>query len=272
VCSLCAARTCMLRECLSILSIICRRISDCRPVASARLPCQVHLHQGPTISAGSKTRGLTAISTVSYARQCGGPYLWQRQEQVLWFAARTRQCLWPTGSETFGRESEAHNHSCHGDFGAMFRSGRNSGRCLFLFCPAASVRYLPAWCNRGSLVGVTSLFGGRGGIGNTIIGLPMLGLVNNSLDHTQTDRFQKILIYGLILLAALVINGYVRKLRNKCCQRTLARTFMEPAGPHSPCGQGGPSTSMRNGTDAGLAPRQDTRLWDWPDCCCLCAA
>ncbi len=64
------------------------------------------------------------------------------------------------------------------------------------------------------VVGGTSLFGGRGGIGNTIIGLLVLGVVNNGLDHIQMDSFQKILIRGLILLAALVINVYAQSLRD----------------------------------------------------------
>ena len=50
------------------------------------------------------------------------------------------------------------------------------------------------------VVGGTSLFGGRGGIGNTIIGLLVLGVLNNGLDHIQIDSFLKILIRGLILL------------------------------------------------------------------------
>jgi ribose transport system permease protein len=65
------------------------------------------------------------------------------------------------------------------------------------------------------VVGGTSLFGGRGGIGNTIIGLLVLGVVNNGLDHIQMDSFQKILIRGLILLAALVINVYAQSLRER---------------------------------------------------------
>ena len=58
------------------------------------------------------------------------------------------------------------------------------------------------------VVGGTSLFGGRGGIGNTIVGLFVLGVLNNGLDHVNIDSFLKILIRGLILLAALVINVY----------------------------------------------------------------
>jgi ribose transport system permease protein len=63
------------------------------------------------------------------------------------------------------------------------------------------------------VVGGTSLFGGRGGIGNTIVGLCVLGVLNNGLDHVQIDSFLKILIRGLILLTALVINVYAQRLR-----------------------------------------------------------
>jgi ribose transport system permease protein len=63
------------------------------------------------------------------------------------------------------------------------------------------------------VVGGTSLFGGRGGIGNTIVGLFVLGVLNNGLDYVQVDSFLKILIRGLILLVALVINIYAERLR-----------------------------------------------------------
>ena len=65
------------------------------------------------------------------------------------------------------------------------------------------------------VVGGTSLFGGRGGIGNTIVGLFVLGVLNNGLDHVNIDSFLKILIRGLILLAALVINVYAQQLRER---------------------------------------------------------
>jgi ribose transport system permease protein len=63
------------------------------------------------------------------------------------------------------------------------------------------------------VVGGTSLFGGRGGIPNTIIGLFVLGVLNNGLDHVDIDSFLKILIRGLILLLALVINVYAQRIR-----------------------------------------------------------
>jgi ribose transport system permease protein len=65
------------------------------------------------------------------------------------------------------------------------------------------------------VVGGTSLFGGQGGIGNTIIGLFVLGVLNNGLDHVQIDSFLKILIRGLILLTALIINVYAQRLREE---------------------------------------------------------
>src|SRR4249920_787583 len=64
------------------------------------------------------------------------------------------------------------------------------------------------------VVGGTSLFGGQGGIGNTVIGLLVLGVLNNGLDHINIDSFLKILIRGLILLAALVINVYAQRMRS----------------------------------------------------------
>src|SRR5882724_1818344 len=63
------------------------------------------------------------------------------------------------------------------------------------------------------VVGGTSLFGGRGGIGNTIVGLFVLGVLNNGLDHVQIDPFLKVLIRGIILLVALIINVYAQRLR-----------------------------------------------------------
>ena len=63
------------------------------------------------------------------------------------------------------------------------------------------------------VVGGTSLFGGQGGIPNTIVGLFVLGVLNNGLDHINIDSFLKILIRGAILLAALIINVYAQRLR-----------------------------------------------------------
>ncbi len=67
-----------------------------------------------------------------------------------------------------------------------------------------------------------SLFGGQGGIGNTIVGLFVLGVLNNGLDHVSIDSFLKILIRGLILLAALIVNVYAQRLRTGRAAQTAA--------------------------------------------------
>lgn len=85
---------------------------------------------------------------------------------------------------------------------AYFGSAQQNGFNDFLLTAIAAV-----------VVGGTSLFGGRGGIGNTIIGLLVLGVLNNGLDLIQIDSFLKILIRGVILFAALVINVYAQKLK-----------------------------------------------------------
>jgi hypothetical protein len=58
----------------------------------------------------------------------------------------------------------------------------------------------------------------RGGIGNTIVGLFVLGVLNNGLDHVNIDSFLKILIRGLILPAALIINVYAQRLRERAVE------------------------------------------------------
>ena len=65
------------------------------------------------------------------------------------------------------------------------------------------------------VVGGTSLFGGQGGIGNTIVGLMVLGVLNNGLDHVRIDSFLKILIRGLSLLLALIVNVSAQRMRTR---------------------------------------------------------
>jgi len=64
------------------------------------------------------------------------------------------------------------------------------------------------------VLGGTSLFGGQGGIKNTVIGLLVFGVLSNGLNQIQLDIYIRLLIAGLILLAALLINSYAMKLRS----------------------------------------------------------
>jgi ribose transport system permease protein len=64
------------------------------------------------------------------------------------------------------------------------------------------------------VLGGTSLFGGQGGVKNTVIGLLVFGVLSNGLNQIQLDIYIRLLIAGLILLAALLINNYAMKLRS----------------------------------------------------------
>jgi len=62
------------------------------------------------------------------------------------------------------------------------------------------------------VLGGTSLFGGEGGIPNTIIGLLIFGVLNNGLNMINLDIYLKTVVTGLILLIALIINVYSLKI------------------------------------------------------------
>lgn len=64
------------------------------------------------------------------------------------------------------------------------------------------------------VLGGTSLFGGEGGIKNTIIGLLIFGILSNGLNQLQLDIYVRLAIRGVILLIALIINVYALKLRD----------------------------------------------------------
>ena len=103
----------------------------------------------------------------------------------------------------------------HGDFGRLFGIAGMLGVAHFGSAQQNEFDTYLLDSIAAVVVGGTSLFGGRGGIGNTIVGLFVLGVLNNGLDHVNIDSFLKILIRGLILLAALVINVYAQKLRER---------------------------------------------------------
>ncbi|MCC6696354.1 MAG: ABC transporter permease [Candidatus Hydrogenedentes bacterium] len=68
-------------------------------------------------------------------------------------------------------------------------------------------------CISAVVLGGTSLFGGKGGIANTIIGVLTFGILYNGLNHVQIDIYLKETITGAILLAALVLNVTMAKVR-----------------------------------------------------------
>ena len=65
------------------------------------------------------------------------------------------------------------------------------------------------------VLGGTSLFGGEGGIKNTVIGLLIFGILSNGLNQLQLDIYVRLWVRGVILLIALIINIYALKLRDR---------------------------------------------------------
>lgn len=63
------------------------------------------------------------------------------------------------------------------------------------------------------VLGGTSLFGGGGGIKNTVMGLLIFGVLNNGLNQLQLDIFVRLWLRGVILLVALIVNVYALSLR-----------------------------------------------------------
>ena len=68
-------------------------------------------------------------------------------------------------------------------------------------------------CISAVVLGGTSLFGGKGGIANTLIGVLTFGTLYNGLNHVQIDIYLKESITGAILLAALVLNVTMARVR-----------------------------------------------------------
>jgi len=68
-------------------------------------------------------------------------------------------------------------------------------------------------CISAVVLGGTSLFGGKGGIPNTIVGLLTFGVLYNGLNHVDINIYLKEFISGAILLAALVLNVTMSRIR-----------------------------------------------------------
>ncbi|MCB0110824.1 MAG: ABC transporter permease, partial [Caldilineaceae bacterium] len=68
------------------------------------------------------------------------------------------------------------------------------------------------------VLGGTSLFGGEGGVKNTLVGLLIFGVLSNGLNQLQLDIYVRLWVRGVILLVALIINIYALRLRDRGAQ------------------------------------------------------
>ena len=65
------------------------------------------------------------------------------------------------------------------------------------------------------VIGGTSLFGGVGGIGHTIVGVLIWYVLRNGLDMMDISIYLKTLVIGIILLLALFFNTLLQKQQNR---------------------------------------------------------
>ncbi|MDE6894713.1 MAG: ribose ABC transporter permease, partial [Lachnospiraceae bacterium] len=58
-----------------------------------------------------------------------------------------------------------------------------------------------------TVIGGTSLSGGRGKLGGTILGALLLAMVSNGLDLLNVNSFYQQIVKGLIILGAILIDS-----------------------------------------------------------------
>lgn len=80
------------------------------------------------------------------------------------------------------------------------------------------------------VLGGTSLFGGRGGIPFTVVGLLLYGVIDNGLDQLDVDIYLKPFIRGVLLIGAVILNIFMLRLAN----RASAAAVEDLDGPETP--------------------------------------
>jgi ribose/xylose/arabinose/galactoside ABC-type transport system permease subunit len=63
------------------------------------------------------------------------------------------------------------------------------------------------------VVGGTSLFGGAGGVGGTVIGVLLIGIINNLLNLLDVPAYTQLIVKGLIIVGAVLAQGMLLRRR-----------------------------------------------------------
>lgn len=96
---------------------------------------------------------------------------------------------------------------CSGFAGLIICSRINSGQ------PQAGLGYeLDAIA--AVVIGGTSLSGGVGSIGGTLIGAFIIGIINNSMNLLNVSPFNQMIVMGLVILGAVVLDMQASKKKN----------------------------------------------------------
>ncbi|NLE60190.1 MAG: ABC transporter permease, partial [Planctomycetes bacterium] len=61
------------------------------------------------------------------------------------------------------------------------------------------------------VLGGTSIMGGSGSIGGTVLGLVLIQLLKNGLSLSGVKGDATIVVIGLVLIAAIMINNFIQK-------------------------------------------------------------
>jgi ribose transport system permease protein len=105
---------------------------------------------------------------------------------------------------------------------AGFAGVLNVGRLGSAQAGAGDELLLPALA--AVVLGGTSLFGGRGGVHYTLVGLLIYGVLDNGLDQLALDIYLKPFVRGVLLLLAIVFNVVMLRLAS---QATLQAVTVE---------------------------------------------
>jgi ribose transport system permease protein len=84
------------------------------------------------------------------------------------------------------------------------------------------------------VLGGTSLFGGRGGIGYTVIGLLLYGVIDNGLDQLDIDPYIKPFVRGLLFLTAIGLNVLMLRIARRAQAQSLLERTADPQDPGAP--------------------------------------
>ena len=74
------------------------------------------------------------------------------------------------------------------------------------------------------VLGGTSMSGGRGTIGGTIVGAFVIGILSEGLVMMGVSTFWQVVVKGLVIIFAVVVDQAQRKLQNRAVLRQLARS------------------------------------------------
>jgi ribose/xylose/arabinose/galactoside ABC-type transport system permease subunit len=81
--------------------------------------------------------------------------------------------------------------------------------------PAAGVGYEFS-AIAAAVIGGTSLFGGTGGVQKTVVGLLIIGVINNGMNMLNIASYFQQIVLGIIIILAVLFDGFRQgKLKNK---------------------------------------------------------